>query len=104
MCAMTAVATVAAMSAVHEHMQQGAGEQDQPGKPAKHVGAVLSDKKEGADRQKGNRHETRLRSPEAGPCPLGRLAGWISRCGRNVTMRHVLAQGFGPSLRLEGGW
>jgi hypothetical protein len=49
---MPAVIPMAAMppvAAVHEHHQR-AGEQDQPRKPAKGVGAVLGDKEESADR------------------------------------------------------
>lgn len=48
MIPMAAMPPVAAVPAMHEHHQR-AGEQDQPGKPAKGVGAVLGDKKESAD-------------------------------------------------------
>ena len=48
----SAVTSVAAMPAVHEHVHEGASEQEQPRQGAKKVRGVLGDEVERPDRQK----------------------------------------------------
>jgi hypothetical protein len=98
MSAMTAVASVAAMQ---EQMQKRAGEQKEIRQNAERMRPVLREEKEGADQQKGNRHETCLRSPEAGLRRLGCSAGFRIRSGVMVIGVICLAQGSTPSLWLE---
>ena len=58
------------VSAMHEQVHDGAGENEQPGQRAKDVGAMLGQQKEQRDGEEAERHQPRPRPPESGRLSL----------------------------------
>lgn len=73
---------VTAMAAMHEHVKQRAGEQQQKGKGAERVRPVLREKEKRGDQQEGDRGQASLRSPESTRSCLG-LLFWFG-AGRGI--------------------
>jgi hypothetical protein len=57
------VASMAAMAAMHEHVQEGAGEKDQKRKCVHHVSAMFGDQIEASDGSECREHPARASLP-----------------------------------------
>jgi hypothetical protein len=76
---------VPAVAAMHEHVKQRAGQQQQEGQEAEEMRPVLGEEEKGGDQQEANRNEPRLRSPKPARPWLelglrlmpGRVTGWM---------------------------
>jgi hypothetical protein len=77
--------SMTSVPAVHQTVQQRAGEQQQERQIAECVGAMLGHEQEGGNREEGDGDEARLGAPEAagtvGPVGWMRHAGILRRSG-----------------------